>query len=197
MEKHFLLCSDFPFFILIPSGRIRSAVRIKSRMVMGSTPSVLAFLVSRRTRFGLSTSCNSAESSIVIIRSSLGIYWDSAFKKVVFPEPVPPETKILYPDSTNSLKKPAASSDTEPIAIKFSIKMGFSGNLRMEIAEPSMETGSNTILTLEPSGSLVSTIGDASFTIRLLFPAICCITSLSFSFEEKWLFDSNSRPSFS
>ena len=34
-------------------------------------------------------------SSIVTILSSLGIYCDNAFKKVVLPEPVPPLIKIL------------------------------------------------------------------------------------------------------
>lgn len=80
---------------IMRSGRMRSAVRIRSRIVIGVTPSVLALRVSSRTRFGLSKSCSSAESSTVMIRSSRGIYWESAFKKVVFPEPVPPEMKIL------------------------------------------------------------------------------------------------------
>ena len=80
---------------IIIDGRIRSAARIKSRIVIGVTPSVFAFLVSSRTKFTLSISCNSAESSIVIIRSSLGINCDSAFKNVVFPDPVPPDTKML------------------------------------------------------------------------------------------------------
>lgn len=190
MGKLFLLCSDFLFFILIPSGRIRRAVRIRSRIVIGTTPSVFAFLVSSRTRLGLSNSCNSAESSIVINRSSLGIYWERAFRNVVFPEPVPPEMKILYPARTNIRKNSAASLVIDPIWIKSSIRIGFFGNLRIDMAEPSIATGSNTIFTLEPSASLASTIGDASFIMRLLPPTICWITSANFSLEENRLPDS-------
>ena len=58
-----------------------------------SRPSVLAFRVSSDTRFGTVTIFNSAESSIVMTRSSGGIYCDNAFRKVVFPEPVPPPIK--------------------------------------------------------------------------------------------------------
>ena len=64
--------------------------------LMAPFPSVFACLVSRRTRFCSLFICNSAESSIVIMRSSSGIKLDSALRKVVFPEPVPPLTKILY-----------------------------------------------------------------------------------------------------
>ena len=52
----------------------------------------------------------SAESSIVITRSSLGINSESAFRNVVFPDPVPPDTKILYPPATSLFNSPAASS---------------------------------------------------------------------------------------
>ena len=154
-------------------GLMRSAVLIRSRIVIGRTPSVLAFLVSNRTKLGLSINCSSAESSIVIIRSSLGINCDNAFKNVVFPEPVPPETKMLYPESTSTFKNSAASSVIAPNRIRSSITNGCSGNLRIEIAEPSIAIGCNTIFTLEPFARRVSTIGDASFTIRLLLPAIC------------------------
>lgn len=65
-------------------GLMRSAVLIRSRIVIGRTPSVLAFLVSNRTKLGLSINCSSAESSIVIIRSSLGINCDNAFKMLFF-----------------------------------------------------------------------------------------------------------------
>ena len=62
-------------------GLMRSAVLIRSRIVIGRTPSVLAFLVSNRTKLGLSINCSSAESSIVIIRSSLGINCDNRLHK--------------------------------------------------------------------------------------------------------------------
>jgi uncharacterized membrane protein len=77
---------------MIRSGLIRRAVLIRSLIVIGVTPSVFAFLVSSLTIFLAPRSCSSAESSIVIILSSSGIYCDRAFRKVVFPEPVPPES---------------------------------------------------------------------------------------------------------
>ncbi|MNE91501.1 hypothetical protein D3C80_1891260 [compost metagenome] len=64
-------------------------------MVISPRPSVLAFRVSRETRFGTVTICSSAESSIVMTRSWDGMNWDKALRKVVFPEPVPPLIKML------------------------------------------------------------------------------------------------------
>lgn len=98
---------------IILSGRMRRAVFIRSRIDTALVPCAFAFLVSNRTRLGIPVIFNSAESSIVMIRSSSGINSDSAFKNVVFPEPVPPETKMLYPARTSFFKKSAASSDME------------------------------------------------------------------------------------
>ena len=80
---------------IILSGRIRSDDLIRSRILIPPRPSAFALRTSRRTRFGMLLICNSAESSIVIIRSSLGISFERAFKNVVLPDPVPPEIKIL------------------------------------------------------------------------------------------------------
>lgn len=121
MGIRFFLRFNFPFFILIPSGLILRAVLIKSLIVIGITPSTFAFLVSIRTIFFAPKSCNSAESSIVIILSSSGIYCDKAFRNVVFPEPVPPEINMLYFAFTSSLSISETSFDTEPIAMSFSI----------------------------------------------------------------------------
>ena len=76
-------------------------VFIKSLMVISVHPSVFWFLVSNRTKLGASNSCNSALSSIVIIRSSFGIKPDNAFRNVVFPLPFIPN-RILIP-SFNSI----------------------------------------------------------------------------------------------
>lgn len=80
---------------MIRLGLIRRADLIKSRIVIATMPSTFAFLVSSFTRFSIPLICNSAESSIVIILSSLGIKLDNAFKKVVLPDPVPPLIKML------------------------------------------------------------------------------------------------------
>lgn len=103
----------------IRSGRIRSADLIRSLMLMAPLPSGPAFRVSRRTRFWIFLICSSAESSMVMIRSSLGIKFDKAFKKVVFPLPVPPLTKILYLALTSVSSTCATSSVSEPKAISF------------------------------------------------------------------------------
>ena len=80
---------------MILSGRMRRLLLMRSRILIPAQPSALAFLVSSLTRLGMPFICNSAESSIVIIRVSFGINCESAFRNVVLPEPVPPDTKIL------------------------------------------------------------------------------------------------------
>lgn len=102
------------FFILRPSGRIRRDDRIRSRMVTSPFPSILAFLVSKRTRLSTPLIWSSAESSMVITRSSLGIKLDRAFKNVVFPEPVPPLMKMLYFAFTMRSRSSATSGVMEP-----------------------------------------------------------------------------------
>jgi hypothetical protein len=97
---------------------------IKSRIVIAFVPSAFAFLVSSRTKLGISCNCSSAESSIVIIRSLLGIYCDNALRNVVLPEPVPPLIKILYPAITNRSKSSAASCVIEPNRNKSAIAIG-------------------------------------------------------------------------
>ena len=54
------------------------------------------------------------KGSIVITRSPGGINSESAFKKVVFPAPVPPLTKMLYRAATSVFKRSAASGEILP-----------------------------------------------------------------------------------
>ena len=58
---------------MIRSGRIRNDVLIRSLMVISLHSSTLAFRVSMRTRLGIPEICNSALSSMVMIRSSFGM----------------------------------------------------------------------------------------------------------------------------
>ena len=81
---------------------------------------------------------------LVITRSVLGIKDDRAFKNVVFPELVPPLTKILYRSATSPSRNCAASSVTAPKPISFSIVIG-SGNFRIVTTGPSSATGGSTI----------------------------------------------------
>lgn len=167
-----MLSSKTLFFILRPSGLIRKAARISIPIPMAPWPSPLAFLVSSRTRFSMWASFSSAESSMVITRSLWGIKEDSAFKKVVFPELVPPLTKILYLASTRRSINPAASAVMASRRMSFSMVIG-SGNLRMVTAGPSSATGGSTICTLDPSSNLASAIGEDTLTTRFTRPTIC------------------------
>ncbi|MNI60294.1 hypothetical protein D3C73_1154950 [compost metagenome] len=152
---------------MIRLGRIRSEERIKSLTVISPLPSVLAFLVSRDTRLGTVTICSSAESSIVITRSSPGIYWDNAFRKVVFPDPVPPLIKMLYLLLTNVCSQFAVSVSRDPFSTRSSMVIGRSGNFRIVMVGPLSAIGGRTMFTRDPFLSLASTMGEDSFTTRL------------------------------
>ena len=80
---------------IILSGLILKAALISIAMLISPSPSKLASLVSRLTRFGMCLILSSAESSMVIILSSGGMYWVRALRNVDLPEPVPPEIKML------------------------------------------------------------------------------------------------------
>ena len=92
--------------ITIRSGRIRKELRTKSRKVTSPLPSILAGRVSKRNTCG-SWSCNSAESSRVMMRSLFGIKLDMAFSKVVLPEPVPPDINMFNLDLAAALRNSA------------------------------------------------------------------------------------------
>lgn len=173
MGIRFFLRFNFPFFILIPSGRSRRLALIKSRIVISFSPSRFAVRASSRTRFSTPRICNSAESSIVTIRASFGTKSLSAFSIVVLPEPVPPEINMLYPACTNIFRTDATHASTLPIAINAFISIRCFGNRRIVITGPPSDTGLVTIHTREPSISRASTIGDAALIRRLQSPTIC------------------------
>lgn len=160
---------------------MRSDERIRSRIVIGLQPSMLAFLVSSLTRLAIPLICSSALSSIVMILSFSGIKPDKTFRKVVFPLPVPPLIKILYPATTKSRKKSDTSVVMDPSSISLLRSMGCSGKRRIVRIGPFSATGAKTTLTLAPFASLVSTIGLLSFTTRFAFATICWMMSSSFS----------------
>ena len=130
---------------------------------------------------------------MVITRSRLGMYADSALRKVVLPELVPPLINRLYPDSTTCRRKSAASSVTAPNPSSFSMVMG-SGNLRMVTAAPSRAMGGNTTFTREPSSRRASTIGEATLTVRFTRLTICWIMSSSCSSPSNLRFHNSMRP---
>ena len=182
---------------MIRSGLIRRDAFIRSLMVISLHPSTLAFLVSRLTRLGIFLICSSALSSIVITRSVCGINPERTFRNVVFPEPVPPLTRILHPAFTSSFSWSLHSPVRAPMARSCSMVMGLGGNLLIVRIGPLIATGSSTTFTLAPSGSLASTMGDASFTTLLQPAVICQITCLSFSLESKQISSLFNLPPFS
>ena len=85
-------CLTSPTIIL--SGLIRREFLVKISKVISPFPSKLGGLPSNRTQC-FKGNDNSEVSSIVITLSVSGTNEHSIFKLVVFPEPVPPEIKIL------------------------------------------------------------------------------------------------------
>ena len=81
---------------------------------MAPEPSGPALRVSSRTRLSTLRIWSSAESSMVMMRSSRGMKLDKALRKVVLPEPVPPLTKMLYRARTSSSSTWATSGVMEP-----------------------------------------------------------------------------------
>ena len=122
---------------------------------------------------------------MVITLSQSGMQPESTLRKVVFPLPVPPLMKILYPARTSSCKNSAASRDRDSQRISSSRVMGLSGKRRMVTMGPFKAMGFITIFTLAPPDSRASTMGDASLTILLQPATICWITSWSFSSDSK------------
>ena len=134
---------------------------------------------------------------MVIMRSSEGIKLDNAFKKVVFPEPVPPLTKILYFASTHLLRKSAASPEMAPQSMRSPKLITFSGNFRIFTMGPFRAIGASTIFTREPSSSLASQMGFAESTVRFTRYTILWMISSSSFLSLKHFPVSDRWPSFS
>src|SRR2546422_576859 len=84
---------------MIRSGRMRSELRTRSRIMIWPCPSTLAGLDSRLITWTWRNR-NSAASSHVTIRSLAGMNPDRTLSSVVLPEPVPPETMMVSRDFT-------------------------------------------------------------------------------------------------
>ena len=78
---------------------------------------------------------------------------------MVLPLPVPPLIKILYFAFTNVSKTLAICGVMDLYFMSCSTVIGVFENLRIVKVGPFNATGGKTTLTLDPSGSLVSTIG--------------------------------------
>ena len=129
------------------SGRWRSAFITSSLMVISPFPSALAHLASILTKLGCSSKRSSAESSIVIMRSFLGISRDKALSKVVLPPPVPPQTAIFFRIFIAQRKSCAIPKERVPIFTSSFKVYACARNFLIVRAEPSIETGGITTFT--------------------------------------------------
>ena len=149
--------------MIMRSGRMRRAFLTRSVAVTAPRPSMFGGLVSRRTTWSC-WSCNSAASSIVMMRCSSGMKDESVFSSVVFPEPVPPEMMMLSlaliaPSSTASISGVNALNRS-----RSSLPRGFEPKTRIVTAAPSRARGGMIALKREPLAIRASTIGKVSST---------------------------------
>jgi hypothetical protein len=176
------------------SGRMRRALRTRSRMRTSPRPSMLAGRASSRSTWSW-CSCSSAASSIVTMRSSDGMKLDSTFSVVVLPAPVPPDTRMLRWPRTQEARKSAAARVMVPKPTRSSTSYGSVENLRTVRSEPSTASGGMTALTRLPSGSRASTIGLDSSTRRPTLPTILSIVRRRWFSSTKFPSTRCSRPS--
>lgn len=140
------------------SGRIRRALRIRSRAVTSPRPSTLGGRVSRRTTCSW-PSCNSAASSMVTRRSYGEMLRLSTLSNVVLPAPVPPLIRMLQRRWTAPSRNTSISSLKVPDASRSVACSGSLRNLRIDRQGPSSASGGMMALTRLPSGRRASTIG--------------------------------------
>src|SRR3982750_1032922 len=88
---------------------------------------------------------------MVMTRSPGSIIFDKALSIVVLPEPVPPEMTTFMREAPAILRIVAIFSDIEPKPFIMSSVIGFSENLRIEMAVPRSDSGGMMTLTRLPS----------------------------------------------
>ena len=97
------------------------------------------------------------------MRSFLGIKLLKLFKKVVFPEPVPPQINMVLLFLTHSARNLAASSLIKSCLMSVTMSCVIPVNFLI-VTVVSLDIGGRTALALDPSGSLRSAIGFASLS---------------------------------
>ena len=157
--------------MMIRSGRMRRLLTNNCLCRTAPTPSTFGGLVSSRTTFSCCI-CNSAASSMVTRRSVGGIYFESMFRKVVLPAPVPPEIRMLILARTAADRIASISLEMLLFSTNFSAVSGVVPKRRIETAGPSRASGGMMAFTRDPSASRASTMGDDSSTRRPTAPTI-------------------------
>jgi hypothetical protein len=150
---------------MIRSGRMRSELRTRSRIVISPRPSTLDGRASSVTTCGCCRR-SSALSSTVMIRSVAGTAADSALSSVVLPAPVPPEITTLSFACTMARSSATESSSIDAIETSWS-SVNRRGKRRMVSVGPLSASGGMITLTRSPVGRRASTIGLDSSTRRL------------------------------
>ncbi len=176
----------------IRSGRMRSELRTRSRMVTWPLPSTFGGRASRRITCDC-WSWSSAESSIVMMRSVSGMRPESALRRVVFPVPVAPDTMMLNFACTRPARRYSMCSSSEPKpTISCSVKER--GKRRIVSVAPVNDSGGMMTLTRSPDGRRASTIGFDSSTRRLTVDTIRSMVCISWSWEGKRSGNCSTRP---
>ena len=150
---------------MIRSGRIRSALRTRRRIVTSPRPSRFGGRASSRTTCGW-RSRSSAASSIVTTRSLSPTKLDSTFSVVVLPEPVPPQTNTLARARTARARKSSRPGPSVPFSTRSSGESPWRRKRRIVNAGPSSASGGSTTFTRDPSGSRASHSGSDSSARR-------------------------------
>ncbi len=116
------------------------------------------------------------------MRSSPGIAPDSAFSVVVFPEPVPPLTRIDARAATHTASSSATATGIVPRATRSRSENPSRRKRRIVRHGPDSDSGGITTFTRDPSASRASHSGAASSTLRpsgASTRSIACISSAS------------------
>ena len=151
------------------SGRMRSVFFSNASMSSPESPALPGLTVSSWTW----CSCSrwiSVTSSMVISRSRDGMKRPSMFNVVVFPEPVPPETRMLQGaapiPSTNIQSSAASRGVSVPKRMRSTKVSGSCVCLRIVSVGPPGDAGGSVALTRLPSGSRPSNSRLSSPTLR-------------------------------
>ena len=182
---------------MMRSGRIRRQLLTSSRIGTAPLPSTLGGLDSSCIQCGC-WSWSSAASSQVINRSVSGMNDDRMLSSVVFPEPVPPETRMFNRARTHERRNVISSGLAEWKRLTTSVGPHFSlVNLRMVRHGPLSAIGGMTTLTREPSLRRASQIGVDSSTLRPTRLTMRSITCRICRSDSNVTADSAGSPSFS
>ena len=134
---------------------------------------------------------------MVTILSLGSISHDSALRRVVFPDPVPPDTAMPCRHRTAHLSSCAYQPGSAPSSTSESRERTSFANLRIVTDGPSIATGRATAFTLSPFARRALTTGDERSSRRPRGARIRSIAIVICSGESKETSDSMSLPSFS